>query len=62
MGTEAAVVPFIGGLGGRDSPPATIEKAFNCLFDLKNGKQAPGKTWIDVKENPMERREVLINV
>jgi pyruvate ferredoxin oxidoreductase alpha subunit len=62
MGTEAEVVPFIGGLGGRDIPPATVEKAFNCLFDIKNGKQAPKETWIDVKENPMERREVLINV
>jgi pyruvate ferredoxin oxidoreductase alpha subunit len=61
-GTGTEVVPFIGGLGGRDIPPATVEKAFKRLFDLKEGKEAAGETWIDLKENPMEKREIQINV
>jgi pyruvate ferredoxin oxidoreductase alpha subunit len=61
-GTSAEIVPFIGGLGGRDVPPATIEKAFNQLLEIKAGGKFNGETWIDLKANPMERREALVNV
>jgi pyruvate ferredoxin oxidoreductase alpha subunit len=62
LGTDAQVLPFIGGLGGRDVPPATIEKAFNRLLNIHAGKKSRKDAWIDVKENPMDMREVLFNV
>jgi pyruvate ferredoxin oxidoreductase alpha subunit len=62
LGSTCQIVPFIGGLGGRDVPPATIEKAFNQLLSIKNGESFNEEVWIDLKANPMERREVLINV
>jgi pyruvate ferredoxin oxidoreductase alpha subunit len=62
LGTDAHVLPFIGGLGGRDVPPATIKKVFNRLLDIHGGKKIRKDAWIDVKENPMDMREVLFNV
>ncbi len=53
---------FVGGLGGRDVPPATIEKIFNELLDINSGKTKNHTQWIDTKENAMEIREVSKNV
>ena len=46
---------FVGGLGGRDVPPATIEKAFSILLSEETD---PATLWIDVKENALFIREV----
>jgi pyruvate ferredoxin oxidoreductase alpha subunit len=62
LGTDAQVLPFIGGLGGRDIPPLTVEKVFTRLLDAANGKKSKKDAWIDVKDNPMDMREVLLNV
>jgi len=62
LGSSTAVKGYIGGLGGRDVPPATIEKIFLDLLDVKNGKKSKQDSWIDVKENAMEMREVLLHV
>ena len=45
---------FVAGLGGRDIPPTTIEKVFQLL------RTAPSDspTWVDVKPNAMQLREV----
>jgi len=61
-GTEGQILPFIGGLGGRDIPPATVEKVFNRLLDVAEGKKPKKDVWIDLKGDPMNMREVLINV
>ena len=61
-GTNLQILPFIGGLGGRDIPPATVEKVYNRLLDVAAGKKPKKDTWIDVKENPMDMREVQLNV
>jgi pyruvate ferredoxin oxidoreductase alpha subunit len=60
--SQAEIVSFIGGLGGRDVPPATIEKVFNRLLEIAGGGKPGGESWIDIKANPMEIREVLLNV
>ena len=49
---------YVGGLGGRDVDPANIEKIFNELLDIYNGKSKKHTNWIDLKENPMDSREV----
>lgn len=61
-GTNVNIQHFIGGLGGRDVSPMTIEKAYNELLDVKNGKIEKTTEWIDVKDNPMETRQVIKNV
>jgi len=61
-GTEGRILPFIGGLGGRDIPPATVKKAFSSIFEAANGKEHRKDVWIDVKNNPMDMREVQLNV
>jgi pyruvate ferredoxin oxidoreductase alpha subunit len=60
--SQTEIVSFIGGLGGRDVPPATIEKAFNQLLAVAGGGNPDSESWIDVKAKPMEIREVLLNV
>jgi pyruvate ferredoxin oxidoreductase alpha subunit len=62
LNSQVHIVPFIGGLGGRDIPPATIIKAFDRLLELKANGKAECETWLDLKTNPMEKREVLVNV
>jgi len=52
---------FIAGLGGRDIPPATLEKVFGLLLEVAAGQSsAAGNIWIDVGENPLGLREVGI--
>lgn len=53
---------YIGGLGGRDVPPATIEKIFEELLAIYNGESENHSQWIDVKDNAFELREVIKNV
>ncbi len=50
---------YVGGLGGRDVNPANIEKIFNELLDIYNGSSDKHTNWIDLKENPMDSREVF---
>lgn len=61
-GTDRQVLPFIGGLGGRDVPPFIVQKVFDRLLDVASGKKAEGDTWIDIKGDPMNMREVLLDV
>jgi len=56
---DADVRDYVGGLGGRDVNPMTIEKIFNELLDIAQGKNDRHTSWIDLKENPMDSREVL---
>jgi len=52
---------YVGGLGGRDISTATIEKIFNELIEIKEGKREEHTEWIDVKENAMDVRQVEKN-
>ncbi|MDV3428097.1 MAG: pyruvate ferredoxin oxidoreductase [Bacillota bacterium] len=52
---------FVGGLGGRDVTIVTIEKIFNELLEIKEGKRENHTEWIDVKENAMDIRQVEKN-
>lgn len=51
---------YVGGLGGRDISTTTIEKIFNELLEIKEGKRKEHTEWIDVKENAMDIRQVEI--
>ncbi len=62
LGTSTEVRGFIGGLGGRDVPPATIRKAFEDLLAIRSGEKGGQESWIDVKSEAMEMREVLLHV
>lgn len=53
---------YVGGLGGRDVTTDNIEKIFNELLEIKEGKIKEHTEWIDLKENPMEIRQVTKNV
>ncbi len=49
---------YVGGLGGRDVSVDTIEKIFNELLEIKEGKRKDHTEWIDLKEKAMEIRQV----
>lgn len=51
---------YIGGLGGRDIPVKNVEKMFNELLEIKEGKRESNTEWIDVKDNAMELRELIV--
>ena len=53
---------FVGGLGGRDVPAHTIEKIFVQLLEAAGNPSYEHTEWIDLKPNPFEIREVLVNV
>lgn len=53
---------YIGGLGGRDVTVENIEKIYNELLEIKEGNREEHTGWIDVKENPMEIRQVIKSV
>ncbi len=57
-GTATEVKSYIGGLGGRDIPEATIEKIFAELLEQYNNHPIENTTWIDLKENPLDIRQV----
>lgn len=62
LGTGADVRGYVGGLGGRDVPPAVIERIFGELLEISAGTRTAHTPWIDVKPNAMEIREVLLHV
>ncbi|MGB4438414.1 MAG: pyruvate ferredoxin oxidoreductase [Sedimentibacter sp.] len=53
---------YVGGLGGRDVTVINIEKMFNELLEIKKGERETHTEWIDLKENPMDIRQVIKNV
>lgn len=53
---------YVGGLGGRDVTIDNIEKIYNELLEIKDGKREEHTEWIDLKDNPMEIRQVIKNV
>ncbi|MGD9568744.1 MAG: pyruvate ferredoxin oxidoreductase [Sedimentibacter sp.] len=53
---------YVGGLGGRDVTIDNIEKMYNELLEIKEGKRETHTEWIDLKENPMDIRQVVKNV
>lgn len=53
---------YVGGLGGRDVTIDNIEKIYNELLEIKEGKRERHTEWIDLKENPMDIRQVAKNV
>lgn len=53
---------YVGGLGGRDVTIYSIEKMFNELLEIKEGKTQKHTEWIDLKENPMDIRQVIKSV
>lgn len=53
---------YVGGLGGRDVTTDNIEKIYNELLEIKDGKREDHTQWIDLKENSMEIRQVIKNV
>lgn len=59
---DCEVYPYIGGIGGRDVTPQVIEGIFNELLALKAGEKKQNTTWFDLKDNPMELRQVYENV
>lgn len=59
---DCKVFPYIGGLGGRDVTTVTIENIYNELLAIHAGQKKESTTWIDLKANPMELREVYQNV
>lgn len=59
---ECDVRHYVGGLGGRDVTTKNIEKIFNELLEIKEGTRDQHTEWIDLKENPTEIRQVLVNV
>lgn len=53
---------YTGGLGGRDVSPDNIEKIFDELLEISQGKRKNHTAWIDLKENAMDIRQVIKNV
>lgn len=53
---------YVGGLGGRDVTTDNIEKIYNELLEIKDVKRTTHTEWIDLKDNPMEIRQVIKNV
>ncbi len=53
---------YVGGLGGRDVTIDNIEKIYNELLEIKEGKREIHTEWIDLKEDPMDIRQVAKNV
>jgi pyruvate ferredoxin oxidoreductase alpha subunit len=58
-GLDIDIRDYVGGLGGRDVPETTIEKIFTELLEINEGKRSDHTSWIDVKDNAMDIREVL---
>lgn len=52
---------YVGGLGGRDVTIKNIEKIFNELLEINGGIRKEHTEWIDLKENPMNIRQVIMN-
>jgi pyruvate ferredoxin oxidoreductase alpha subunit len=58
LGSDAEILSFIGGLGGRDVSPATLERIYFQMQDVKVGNQETYTQWIDVRDDAMRIREV----
>lgn len=56
---NADVRGYVGGLAGRDIHEASIEKIFAELLAIKENHDLKHTSWIDLKDNPMEMREVM---
>lgn len=54
--TDTIVKNYIGGLGGRDVSEDTIINIFNDIMEDGSKRESP--VWIDLKENPMDIRQV----
>lgn len=52
------VLPYVGGLGGRDVSTMTLENLYNQLLSIAGGGDTVHTPWIDVKDCAMEMREV----
>ncbi|MBG0765396.1 MAG: pyruvate ferredoxin oxidoreductase, partial [Tissierellales bacterium] len=61
-GQDSDIRHYVGGLGGRDVTVANIEKIYNELLNIYNGKTDNHTEWIDLKDNPMDIRQVIKNV
>lgn len=53
---------YVGGLGGRDVTIDNIEKIYNELLEINEGKREEHTEWIDLKANSMDIRQVVKNV
>ncbi|WP_313344334.1 pyruvate ferredoxin oxidoreductase [Sedimentibacter sp.] len=62
MNENCDIRHYVGGLGGRDVTIDNIEKIYNELLEIKEGKRKTHTEWIDLKENPMGLRQVTKNV
>ena len=60
--TDVELRHYIGGLGGRDIPAVNVEKMFNELLEIKAGTRTDNTEWIDLKNDPMEIRQVTKHV
>ena len=56
---NADVRSYVGGLAGRDIHEKSIEKIFNELLAIKENHDEKHTSWIDLKDNPMDMREVM---
>jgi pyruvate ferredoxin oxidoreductase alpha subunit len=51
LGEHLPVIGFVAGLGGRDIPPATINRIVESLSKVKDSSPAPSRSlWIDLRE------------
>lgn len=53
---------FVGGLGGRDVTADKIAKIYDELLDIYAEKRKEHTEWIDLKEHPLEIRQVIKHV
>ncbi len=56
--SDAEIMSFIGGLGGRDVSTMTLERIFAQMQDVRDGNNETYTQWIDVREDAMQLREV----
>lgn len=59
--SDSDIRGYIGGLGGRDVTADNIEKIFEELLEIKDNRRKDHTSWIDVKTNAMDIRQVEKN-
>ena len=62
LGENCDIRHYVGGLGGRDVTVQNLEKVYNELLEIKEGKRTEHTEWMDLKENPLDIRKVVKNV